>query len=200
MGSHEDDIFFYPQRFHDDVVVTLSSSSSSSDVEVASTAQRASRKVKKHRGRSPQKRRPVEDPPKVKEASPEKVDAAEFERWRSIESLLAKLEESRRRLELLDQEEVAPCDSVTKTVQSTCTSFQNVNSISVQLQSTKAKESFCIQRNTSMKNLLLSCCKRWGLSELKTKLSFEGSVINLESTAESLGLEDDDLIDVICSG
>jgi hypothetical protein len=51
-----------------------------------------------------------------------------------------------------------------------------------------------------MKNLLLSCCKRWGLSELKTKLSFEGSVINLESTAESLGLEDDDLIDVICSG
>ncbi|GJQ15661.1 hypothetical protein GpartN1_g7452.t1 [Galdieria partita] len=203
MESHEDDIFFLPRKFDDVVLPSSLSSSSSSSSEIEDVRPSEVRKrtntsapcVNPNR-RSRGKRSLTEDSTYFEDNCSEDV-LERSSKLHEFEGLLSKLEEGRRRLKLFDEVEGPPCDSTNNTAHLISTDSQDLGNVIVKLQSDSFKEVFCIRRNTTMKTLLMACCKRWGLSECNTQLYFDGRIVSSDSTPESLELENEDVIDVV---
>eukprot|EP00397_Hematodinium_sp_SG-2012_P057370 GEMP01071634.1.p1 GENE.GEMP01071634.1~~GEMP01071634.1.p1 ORF type:complete len:105 (-),score=23.13 GEMP01071634.1:900-1190(-) len=59
-----------------------------------------------------------------------------------------------------------------------------------------AEVQFKIKRTTALRKLMEAYCQRLGMNSTQVRFMVDGERISADHTAEKLGLEDDDLIDV----
>eukprot|EP00397_Hematodinium_sp_SG-2012_P066366 GEMP01099199.1.p1 GENE.GEMP01099199.1~~GEMP01099199.1.p1 ORF type:complete len:109 (+),score=18.28 GEMP01099199.1:62-388(+) len=59
-----------------------------------------------------------------------------------------------------------------------------------------AEVQFKIKRTTALRKLMEAYCQRLGMNSTQVRFMVDGERISADDTAEKLGLEDDDLIDV----